>query len=209
MLISVQYLIDRLHKPKRRADEVYALRKRLLAQPEKHAVGTEEGALADELAELRRRLSEEIGEVQACRTCAKGHPLPHGAFAGGHCCGLNTTDAFNDDELAALRLSGVVPAHLKMPSGTQAGCAFRGETGCSLQTNHRPNLCLRYVCPDLSRELFARGDGTLDRIEALGSQLETAYLAFIQRRADRIEHEQAAQDLAATAAPGVRTESRG
>lgn len=190
MLISVRYLVDRLRQPRSRADEALNLRRRLAAEPLRQGISADELAASAELRQLREELSRAIGTVVSCRTCAVGHPPPHGHFAGGHCCGLQTADAFNADEIAALRQSGTRPAHLQLPKGDHAGCAFRGPTGCSIAVPHRPNLCLRYICPDLARELGRRGD--LDAIEAIGVRMENAYLRFIHLRRERLDEEELA-----------------
>lgn len=193
MLIPVRYLVDRLRQPRSRADEALTVRRRLADQAATTPISAESAA-AHELRELRLALSAAIGQVESCKTCAVGHAPPHGHFAGGHCCGLATPDAFNDDELAALHQAGTRPADLRLPRGDHAGCAFRGPQGCSLRTQDRPNLCLRYLCPDLMRELHRRGD--LSRIEALGAQMEQVYLRFITLRRERLDREEAAQLLA-------------
>jgi hypothetical protein len=189
-LIPLRYLVDRLRQPQSRADEVRLLRQRLSAQPLPQAVTQEEATLARELLDLRRQLSQAIGAVESCKTCAIGHPPPHGHFAGGHCCGLKTEDAFNDDELSALRQTGTTPGRLRLPpaGSDHAGCSFRGPTGCSLHVDDRPNLCVRYLCPDLQREVSARGD--LDRIEAIGARMEAVYLDFITVRRKRLDEEE-------------------
>lgn len=184
MWIPLQHLLDRLRQPKTRADEVRRLRLRLHEEPAASSVSAEEAAASTELLRLRRALKEAIGQVVSCRTCAVGHPPPHGHFAGGHCCGLVTEDAWNDDEIAALRQAGTQPSHLRLPKGDHAGCAFRGPTGCSLSVEHQPNLCVRYLCPDLFREVYARGDGP--RISALCQEMEAVYLRFISLRAERL-----------------------
>lgn len=145
---------------------------------------------AAELRALRLELSAAVGAVESCKSCAIGHPPPHGHFQGGHCCGLQTEDAFNDDEVAALAQAGTRPADLSLPRGDHAGCAFRGPGGCSLDLPHRPNLCVRYLCPDLKRELHRRGD--LSAIEGIGARLESAYLRFITLRKARLDEEEAA-----------------
>lgn len=184
MWIPLQHLLDRLRQPKTRADEVRRLRVRLRDEPSSESVSAEEAAASAELLRLRRALKEAIGQVVSCRTCAVGHPPPHGHFAGGHCCGLQTEDAWNEDEIAALRQSGTQPEHLKLPVGDHAGCSFRGPTGCSLSVENQPNLCVRYLCPDLFREVYVRGDGP--RIDALCQEMEAVYLHFISLRADRL-----------------------
>lgn len=188
LLISASALLDRhlrlRQQPQTRVDEIVELRRRLRAAPLE--VPAAEAELAQRMRELRLRLSALVGEVQACRTCAIGHPPPHGHFQGGHCCGLRTEDAFNDDELAALKLAGTTPADLRPPMPSDhAGCSFRGPTGCSLQVPDRPNLCLRYLCPDLTRELARRDPQNLAEIDAVNAELEALYLTFIQRRAAR------------------------
>ena len=193
MLIPARYLIDRLRQPRSRADEALTLRRRFASEPRAHKVPAAEAAAAAELLVLRTQLAATVGAVESCKTCALGHAPPHGHFAGGHCCGLVTEDAFNEDEVAALRQSGTGPEDLRLPTGDHAGCAFRGPTGCSLRTQDRPNLCLRYLCPDLTREVHQRGD--LPAIEAIGARMEEVYLRFITLRKERLDREEAAQIL--------------
>lgn len=189
-LIPLRYLVDRLRQPRSRADELRLLRQRLQAQPPVSAVGEEEAQLAHELRELRLTLAQTIGAVESCKTCAIGHPPPHGHYPGGHCCGLKTEDAFNEDELAALRQAGTTAHKLRPPpaGSDHAGCSFRGPQGCSLAVPDRPNLCLRYLCPDLQREVSQRGD--LDAIEAIGRRMEEVYLRFITVRRSRLDAEE-------------------
>lgn len=188
-LIPLRYLVDRLRQPKSRADELRDLRRRLHDQPLADAVSAEESALASELRALRLEISQAMGPVESCKTCAIGHPAPHGHFSGGHCCGLKTEDAFNDDELAALRQTGTTASQLRPPpGGDHAGCSFRGPQGCSLATPDRPNLCLRYLCPDLQREVSQRGK--LEAIEAIGRRMEDVYLRFITVRRARLDAEE-------------------
>ena len=86
--------------------------------------------------------------------------------------------------IRTLRLSGTGPGDLVPPvAEDHAGCAFRGPAGCSLQAAHRPNICVRYVCPDLARELTGRGD--LAAIDAIGARMEAIYLCFAKLRRDR------------------------
>ena len=194
MLIPARYLVDRLRQPRSRADEVLALRRRFASEPVAGRVPAAESAAAAELLALRLQMAAAVGAVESCKTCAIGHAPPHGRFAGGHCCGLVTEDAFNDDEVAALRQAGTGPQDLRLPTGDHAGCSFRGPSGCSLRTPDRPNLCLRYLCPDLTREVHRRGD--LPAIEALGAQMEAVYLRFISLRKERLDQEEAARILA-------------
>ena len=185
MFIPLRYVVDRLRQPRSRADEVLQLRRRFAAEPAAAQAPAAEVAAAKELGILREQLAQAVGAVESCKTCAVGHPKPHGHFPGGHCCGLHTEDAFNDDEVAALRQNGTRPEDLQLPVGDHAGCAFRGPQGCSLRTQDRPNLCLRYLCPDLTREVAARGD--LPSISELCQQVEDVYLRFIKLRKQRLE----------------------
>lgn len=198
-LIPLRYLVDRLRQPRTRAEEARTLRQRFAAEGDADTVSTEEAELARELRALRQQMSAAMGAVESCKTCAIGHPPPHGHFAGGHCCGLRTEDAFNDDEVAALRQAGTTSDRFRLPVSTvgpdgrivradHAGCAFRGPLGCSLAVPDRPNLCLRYLCPDLSREVARRGD--LAQIEAIGQRMEQVYLRFITVRRARLDAEE-------------------
>jgi hypothetical protein len=183
VLISARHLVDRLRHPRSRADEVAALRRRFADAPGPEGVSAEELALAAEMRRLREALSAALASVTSCRGCAHGHPLPHGRWSGGHCCGTRTELVYTDDEVAALRLSGTTPARLVPPRGDHAGCAFRGPEGCSLEVADRPNLCVRFVCVDLEGELRERGD--LREIKALGAALGKAFERFRALRAAR------------------------
>ena len=184
MLIAAQHLIDRLRHPRSRADEVASLRRRFAAAPGPGEVSAEELALAAEMRRLREALSEALEGVTSCSGCAHGHPLPHGRWRGGHCCGTRTEQVFTDDEVAALRLSGTTPARLSLPDGDHAGCAFRGPEGCSLEVASRPSICVRFVCMELEGELRERG--SLRAIRAIGAALARAFERFRTLRAARM-----------------------
>lgn len=185
---SARALLDRLQHPRSRADELARLRARLRAEPGPEDGPPEEVALAHELKRLREQLIESLGEVQSCRGCARGHPLPWGRWVGGHCCGGRTEILFSDDEVAALRMSGSKAEALTPPRGDHAGCAFRGERGCSLEVADRPNICVRYFCPTLTSELQARGD--LPRLRELAVELERVFAQFVELRAQRLLDEE-------------------
>jgi hypothetical protein len=180
VLIAAHHLVDRLRHPKACADEVAALRRRLVAE---RAPTEEEVEAAGELRRLRLALSAALAGVEACGGCARGHPLPAGRWDGGHCCSGRTEEIFTDDEVAALRLAGTSPSHLVPPRSAHAGCAFRGPDGCSLDAEHRPSLCVRYLCRGLERELYARGD--LAPIKALSAELGRALVRFVRLRPGR------------------------
>ncbi len=160
MLISPRQLLDRLRHPRSRADDLSALRARFAAQPSLREASEAAITSARRLRVLRREMSEALRAVDACHGCARGHPLPAGRWEGGHCCGGQTLAIWSQEECASLKLSGTDAARLSPPAGDHAGCAFRGERGCSLEPEDRPTLCLRYVCSTLNRELRARGEGS-------------------------------------------------
>jgi hypothetical protein len=180
MLITVQHLVDRLRHPEARADEVAALRRRLAAAPSAGAVGAEAVELAGSIRRLKEALSAAFETVASCSGCARGHPLPHGRWNGGHCCGGRTESVFSDAEVAALRLSGTTPSRLTLPPASElAGCAFRGPEGCSLEVADRPALCVQYICRELEAELRERGD--LAAIKAIRAELRVAIERFTLR----------------------------
>ena len=184
MLIAAQHLVDRLRHPRSRADEVFAVRRRLVVQPAPSQVSEEERTLAHELRRLRDELTEALGLVRACAGCARGRSLPHGRWRGGHCCGGRTAEIFTDDELGALRLSGTTPARLAAPRSEHAGCAFRGPEGCSLDVADRPNLCVRYICRELEAELTQRAD--VAHVKRLAQELGRTFERFARLRASRV-----------------------
>lgn len=180
MLIAARYLVDRLRHERSRAEEVAALRRRFAAV---EPASAEEIALAVELRGLREELVAALGEVSSCSGCARGHPLPHGRWDGGHCCGTRTENVFTDDEVAALRLAGTTPARLVPPAGPHEGCAFRGAQGCSLAVADRPDICVRYLCRELEDELRARGE--LRAVKAVATRIAGALSRFSAQRAAR------------------------
>jgi hypothetical protein len=195
VLIRARWLLDCLRHPRSRADELWSVRTRLLAQPEPRRAGPEQIAVARELERMRLDLAARFLGVEACASCARGHPLPNGRWQGGHCCGTRTERVFTDDELAALRLTGSRPGALVAPVADHAGCAFRGPRGCSLEPRHRPNICFAHVCDELARELQARGE--LREVEARREALLQRMTRFAglrqasaeRERADRLERE--------------------
>jgi len=180
MIIPVRNLVDRVRQPKSRADELIELRRRF-----DRAAGEEPDdeqlELARELRSLRGQISAALGGVSACGTCTKGVDYPpEGTFDGGHCCSGNTDYVFSDEEVASLAFAGTRARHLRAPTTEHAGCAFRGELGCTLTAEDRPNVCTRYMCRDLRRELFERGD--VMAVQHLVDQLEDRYARFFATR---------------------------
>lgn len=158
MLIPLQRLVDRIRQPRSRADEVADVRTRIAAARQGEGSTDEARELARDLARQRVALSAAIGDVRSCTRCARGRSLPSGRWDGGHCCSASTAEIFTDEEVRALALAGTTPARLVAPNGDHAGCAFRGETGCSLDVVDRPTLCVRYLCRELEGEIATRGD---------------------------------------------------
>jgi hypothetical protein len=181
VLIAAWRLVDRLRHPRSRAEEVAALRRRLAEAKGPGEVSAAEVEAAAELRRLREELSAALGAVASCSGCARGHPLPHGRWDGGHCCSGRTEEIWSDADIAALRLSGTSPWSLTLPASDHAGCAFRGPSGCSLAVGDRPNLCVRYLCLDLREELRERGD--LPAIKAKAAALGAAMERFSRLRA--------------------------
>jgi hypothetical protein len=180
MLVPVTALLRRWRGQPGRDREVAELHARIKAAA--RAPATDQArALALELRRLRPLVLEAFAGVRACSGCGRGRPLPHGKWSGGFCCGGATAGVFDDDEVAALALAGTRPRHLRAPPGEQAGCAFRGPRGCTLDAADRPNLCVRFACRELEAELKASGDW--ERVRALTRQLEKAFARFVRLQA--------------------------
>jgi hypothetical protein len=206
VLISAAHLVDRLRHPRSRADEAAGVRRRLAAARREDA-SDEEREIAAELRRLREALATAFAGVEACSGCACGHPLPHGRWQGGHCCGGRTEGVFTDAEVAALSLAGTAPSHMVLPSGDHAGCAFRGPEGCALAAADRPNICARFVCRELSDELRERGD--LRAIQATAAALAKGFERFHRVRAARLARdEEEPWDAEAPDQPGSRQQRK-
>ena len=188
-----QSLLDRLRHPASRARELARLRSLFAQMPAADDPGAspEEAQLASELRRLREELSRALGEVQSCRGCARGHPLPFGRWTGGHCCGGRTENLFTEHEVAALKLGGTTPAQLTPPRSDHCGCTFRGPTGCTLQPGDRPNVCVRYFCAELTEELRGRGD--FADLRALCTKLDQTFDRFVAVRSARLSDEELAR----------------
>jgi hypothetical protein len=163
-------------EPRSRAEEIARLRARFRAQPDARAAGEAAVESAERLRELRVRMSAAFANVEACRECARGRPEPNGHWPGGSCCGSRTLDLFSETEVAALKLAGVSASDLESPRGDHAGCAFRGERGCTLPPEHRPNVCVRYVCLELRAEVREKPEWRL--ISELGAALRDELRRF-------------------------------
>jgi len=182
VLLAARYLLDRLSGPRSRADELLALRRRLRAEAGPGGATPAEELLAFRLRELREQLAARVGRVEACAQCM---PPPSPGWPGRQCCSAKTEGLFGEHELAALRLAGTSPGHLRPPPGGHRGCAFRGPSGCSLAVAHRPSVCVGYACRELLAELRHRGDGPA--IARLQDELQLVFKRFVAARAARLE----------------------
>lgn len=163
-------------EPRSRADELTKLRARFRAQPSARQAGPAAVASARRLRELRVAMAEAFTHVEACGSCAKGRPEPNGHWRGGSCCGSPTFNLFTPSEVASLKLVGVSMSDLEPPRGDHAGCAFRGEHGCSLDPQSRPNICVRFVCLELRAEVIEKPEWR--RISELGAALRDEWARF-------------------------------
>lgn len=178
-------IVDTLAGRGSRAEDLDWLRKRIIARGEQASPA--EMGRARQLRRLRETIIADTGQTRACTSCADGYPLPHGQWRGGHCCGGSTRELYSEHEIAALRAAGTGLADLRPPRSILAGCIFRGPGGCSIPAAHRPNICVSYRCPDLSRELMQRG--ILDHIEELSSRLDLEFETFALLREQRLNDE--------------------
>lgn len=177
--VPLERLFHRSTEPRSRAEELAKLRARFRAQPSAREAGPRAVESAEKLRELRVAMSAAFEDVDACRSCAKGRPEPHGHWRGGSCCGARTLDLFTPAEVASLKLAGVSHGDLRPPTGDHAGCAFRAEAGCTLAPEHRPNICVRYVCLELRAEVIEKPEWK--RISELGAALRDEFSRFEER----------------------------
>lgn len=195
--------IDPRIRPSSRANEVASLRLRLLAELGPDEIPAREAELASRLRAMREQMITLIGEVEACRTCGQGYPLPNGRWEGGYCCGGQTENLFRQEELACLRAAGTRPGDLRPPRTDHAGCAFRGPRGCSLPPRHRPNICLRYACRALNEEYDRRKIAR--PVKALASEMQRTFARFVKLRAERLENAAIGELAASLRDPSGRT----
>lgn len=190
MLVPLRHLIARRRQPATRAAELAVLRRRFREAAKHEQPSARELELAETMRSLRDELGRALSGVRSCAGCTKGCAPPEGSFDGGHCCSGNTEDVFGDAEVATLVAAGMRPRQLRPPAGIHAGCAFRGAHGCSLAAADRPNICVRYTCRALRRELHARGD--IQQVQSLVDELERAYASFVASRAARLRERELA-----------------
>ena len=188
MLIAARHLLIKLRQPRSRADELIELERRLREELG-HSASADELALAADVHARKLEVAAALQGATSCGTCARGFPSPMGAHDGGACCSGVTAHLFDDAELAALVHAGTRARHLVPPvrEHVHAGCAFRGETGCTLEVAHRPARCVHYTCDSLKRELHARG--LLDAIEPKLAALADARERFAAAHQARIGRE--------------------
>jgi hypothetical protein len=186
VLLPIERLLARVRGRDPRADDLARLRARFAAQPSSWFVTADERALAARLREQKRELAAAFEGVSSCTGCARGEPLPKGRWEGGRCCGTATSVVFTPGEVHALKLGGTRARDLRPPEGDQAGCAFRGERGCSLAPEDRPTVCLVYACAELKAEL--RDAGAAARVNALRAELFATFEAFLRAAGVPPEH---------------------
>lgn len=205
MWIAAKRLVERLRNGRARAEEAQSVRIRVASKSEGRDPTLVD--LAARIAEQKEELHAAMGGLSSCHTCAKGHQAPHGSHDGGFCCGGATSGVFTDDEVALLRLSGSTQDDFPLPPGEQAGCAFRGRSGCSLTPRHRPVICVHYMCRELEAEQVARG--TRDRIRALRTALTRNVAEFrtlLEQDSEQSLACEASREACAAALVAVRRE---
>lgn len=171
-------LLDRWRYRPSRAAALAALRSRYRAAAARIRA-PQATRLAIRLRQLRETVAAELQGTEACAGCARRCTLgPPPAWEGGLCCSGETSALFTTDELAALRAAGTRLKDLRPPRTLHDGCIFRAEHGCTLAPADRPNLCVRFLCRDLSRELAARGK--IRRVVALCDEIERTFAAFVE-----------------------------
>lgn len=180
-MVAIAYLLDRLSGPASRATELRDVRRRLSAQAGPGAASPLEEELALRLRELRVTLADSFGAVAACGRCGAASA---DGWAGGQCCSAATSDLWNENELAALRLAGTTAADLEAPRGPHQGCAFRGPSGCRVPPRHRPCVCVGYACRELHIELGRRG--CWPRYAQLEAEMHTVFERFVACRRERL-----------------------
>jgi len=197
VLIPIERLLLRRRHVRTRADELITLHARVRAE-RSAKLGADERAAALELRARKARLAS----VSSCASCAVGKRGPRGVFAGGDCCTGVTADLFSDDEVAALAAAGTRAGDLRAPRGEHAGCAFRGDVGCTLAAEDRPERCVSYMCTALRRELQGRDE--LAEVDAMIAELREAMARFTALRQERL-----ADELIAPLEAAIRAEVRG
>lgn len=177
MLVFLSHLIRDGRYGRQRVAELGRLLARFEAQPGPMFADPEVRGLALRIIELKRALSEALGEVRACSGCASGCAAPAGFFEGGRCCGTATLDVFTQAEVRAMTVAGLGAPSTPAEEGDEAaGCLFRGRTGCSLHVEQRPTRCLVYVCHELRIEL--EPTERYARIQRLRRELDHAFARF-------------------------------
>ncbi|MGE0547747.1 MAG: hypothetical protein AB7O24_05470 [Kofleriaceae bacterium] len=204
MFVAIERLLIKARQPRSRAAELITLHDRLRHELARE-IDDEQRELSDDVRARKLAVAAELRAVVSCSSCAAGAPWPRGGYSGGDCCSGVTATVFDDTELAALAHAGTRTHDLIPPAGTDAhaGCAFRGERGCSLDVSHRPARCIHYVCDKLRSELHERGQ--LDRVEQQLAELNDAVQRFAAARQDQLDRDVLAPIIASIAAASRRT----
>ncbi len=177
VLILLEHLIRGGRYDRARLTELGRLLARFEAQPGPMFADPGARSLALRIVELKRTLSEALGEVRSCSGCARGCAMPSGAFEGGRCCGTATLDVFTQAEVRVLTMAGIAPMKEPAQDGAEnAGCLFRGSKGCTLDAESRPARCVEYVCHELRMEL--EQTERYETIQALRRELTETFARF-------------------------------
>ena len=90
---------------------------------------------------------------------------------------------FCEKDILFLRLSGR-KSRWKREAFQKTGCWFLGPGGCFLDSNSRPFICHRYICPDLEKAMNKDDPGLLislgekfKAIDEMRSQMWAEYLS--------------------------------
>ncbi|MCC6875922.1 MAG: hypothetical protein IT378_16565 [Sandaracinaceae bacterium] len=175
----MQHLLRDGRYGRARVTELGRLLARYEAQPGRLLADRGARAVAERIGHLKRKLAGAIGEVRACSGCAKGCATPNGFFDGGRCCGTPTLDVFTQPEVRAIKLAGgTIPARPAEDGHDDAGCLFRGRTGCALPAELRPSKCLIYLCHELRHELEEDPE-RFERIQRVRAELDDTFARFV------------------------------
>jgi len=177
MLALVQHLIRGGRYGRARLTQLARLLARFESQPSPRFAPHRVRAMAEEITRLKLELGAALAGVTSCSGCAKACVAPSGYFPGGRCCGTSALEVFTPGEVRAIKLAGgAAPTAPADDGAEEAGCLFRGSTGCSLDTASRPARCLVYVCLELQQELEA--EPHFGEVQSLRKRLQDTLAEF-------------------------------
>jgi len=162
---------------------------RLLAKSAKLSESIPLRRAAEKVSTRKHELASLAKAQSVCGECARSCTGVAGVFSGGLCCSGSTENVFTEVEIAALAMNGTRTRHLRQ-GASDAGCTFRDASGCTLAAEHRPSVCVHYVCRDLMGALAKTEDPY--EVAAAQARLEAAFVEFT----DIYERESPAHELA-------------